>query len=176
MAIAAPLVAFVSTLGLIMLYLGSWYGNPDIISPARIAQLQNGGTADSLDQTLALDATRVATQFVGWSYYVLAVALILALAWNVLALAGERSVAGPASQTRSLGLWWGLLFAYAVIVPVLWYILIFPHDLGILVDVPRQVRGAAPTFLAGLFIYWAGTAFGATRVMKPSVPFASALV
>lgn len=178
MAVAAPLVAFIAMFALMWAYLSTWDGNPDIISAERIAQLQNGGGSDAanLDATLTLDATRVATHFIGWATYVLAAALVLALLWNFMALVGERKVAGPASQTRNLGHWWGLLFAYVVLAGLLWYLRLFPHDLGTLIDILRYGLGAVPIFLAGVAIYWVGTAFGATRVMKPSVPFASALV
>jgi hypothetical protein len=159
-------------------YLGTWDGNPDIISAERIAQLQGGGGGDAadLDTTMTLDATRVANHFVSWATSALAAALVLALGWNFMALAGERKVAGPASQTRSLGLWVALLVAYVAATGLLWFVLIVPHDLGALIDVPRQVSGGAPAFVAGLAVYWAGTAVGASRVMKPSVPFASALI
>ncbi|HYW17121.1 MAG TPA: hypothetical protein VE891_13345 [Allosphingosinicella sp.] len=178
MAVAAPVAAFVAAIVLMWVYLGTWDGNPDIISAERIAQLQKGagGDAADLDATLTLDATRVATHFVTWANCVLAAALALALAWNFTALAGERKVAGPASQTRSLGLWVALLVAYLGATGLLWWLLIVPHDLGALIDVPRHLWGGAPAFIAGLAVYWAGTAWGASRVMKPSVPFASFLV
>jgi hypothetical protein len=185
--VAAPVAVFV-LLGLALFLLFKfWTASPSIIRSdvaANISMRYYGQeTGDEATENAPADTSNpVAVQtellqqnvFSGltrWAATLLTLALVLAVGWSLLAAYRERVVFGPGGQSSLLVAWIGGALIYGAGVVAAYFLVLVPANLGASIAATDVALATVGTGLAGLLGYWLATAYGASPVMRPSVPF-----
>ena len=174
----APIVVFI-ILGLLgWLAIGQVTASPDILNQSLTSIpsgtdpfAENASNAASGQNDVFLED--IADGLLTWTFAVASSGAILAIIWFLGSLVLQKTVAGPAGQSKGFGLWLLMALLFFANVAVVYLLIFQPLEIDNLMDPMYLYAYLAFSVILGFGGFWFATAIAASPVMQPSVPWAA---